>query len=84
MGVWATELELSNHLISIYNLLAMVYAFSRMPVPRRTTMHKSELIGALAKEKGLSRSKAEEVIDLFFDEMTNALANGERALWGRL
>lgn len=41
-------------------------------------MHKSELIGALAKEKGLSRSKAKEVIDLFFNEMSSVLVNGER------
>ena len=41
-------------------------------------MHKSELIGALAKEKGLSRSKAKKVIDLFFNEMSSALVNGER------
>ncbi len=41
-------------------------------------MNKSELIEVLAKENGLSKTKAAEVIDLFFDEMTTALARGER------
>jgi integration host factor subunit beta len=47
-------------------------------VLRRPTMNKSDLIDALAKETGLSKTKATTVVDLFFDEMTNALANGER------
>ncbi|MCK4486496.1 MAG: integration host factor subunit beta [Desulfobacterales bacterium] len=41
-------------------------------------MNKSELIEALRKETGLSRTKATEVVDLFFDEMSNALASGDR------
>ena len=41
-------------------------------------MNKSELIEALRKETGLSKSKATEVVDLFFDEMSNALASGDR------
>ena len=68
LGVWATELELSNHLISIYNLLAMVYAFSRTPVPRRITMNKSDLIEPLQQATGLSKTKTEKVVKLFFDE----------------
>jgi integration host factor subunit beta len=41
-------------------------------------MNKAELIGALRKEAGLSRPKAKEVVELFFDEMSNALAAGDR------
>ena len=41
-------------------------------------MNKSELIEALWKETSLSRTKATEVVDLFFDEMSNALASGDR------
>ena len=41
-------------------------------------MNKSELIEALYKETGISRSKANAVVDLFFDEMSNALASGDR------
>ena len=41
-------------------------------------MNKSELIEALRKETSLSRTKAEEVVELFFDEMSNALASGDR------
>ena len=41
-------------------------------------MNKSELIEALRKETSLSRTKATEVVDLFFDEMSNALASGDR------
>jgi len=42
-------------------------------------MNKAELIDALRKETGLSRSKAKEVVELFFDEISNALAKGDRA-----
>ena len=41
-------------------------------------MNKSDLIEALQKETGFTKTKAEKVIKLFFDEMTNALANGDR------
>ncbi len=41
-------------------------------------MNKSDLIETLAKETGLSKTKATIAVDIFFDEMTNALANGER------
>ena len=41
-------------------------------------MNKSQLIEALREETSLSRPKAKEVVQLFFDEMSNALANGDR------
>ena len=41
-------------------------------------MNKSDLIEALRKETGLSNTKAEAVVDMFFDEMSNALARGDR------
>jgi integration host factor subunit beta len=41
-------------------------------------MNKSDLIEALRKETGLSNTKAEAVVDMFFDEMSNALASGDR------
>ncbi len=41
-------------------------------------MKKSELIEALRHETGLTKTKAEEVVELFFDEMSNALASGDR------
>ncbi len=41
-------------------------------------MNKSSLIEALREETGLTRAKADEVIDLFFDEMSKALAMGDR------
>jgi integration host factor subunit beta len=40
-------------------------------------MNKSDLIETLSKETDLSNSKSEQVVDLFFDEMSNALANGD-------
>ena len=42
-------------------------------------MTKSDLINTLRNETGLTRKEAESVVDLFFDEMSNALAKGERA-----
>ncbi|OEU53454.1 MAG: integration host factor subunit beta [Desulfobacterales bacterium C00003060] len=41
-------------------------------------MNKVDLIEVLREETGLSRGKAKEVVELFFDEMSNALANGDR------
>ena len=41
-------------------------------------MNKSDLVEALGKGEDLTRTKAEEVVDLVFSEMTNALAAGDR------
>ena len=41
-------------------------------------MNKADLITALTNETGLTKSEAEVVVNLFFNEMTNALAKGDR------
>ena len=41
-------------------------------------MNKSDLIEALSKSEDLTRTKAEEVANLVFGEMTNALVAGDR------
>lgn len=41
-------------------------------------MNKAELVEALRKDTGLSRVKAEQVVELFFDQMADALARGDR------
>lgn len=41
-------------------------------------MNKLELIQALKDANGLSKSEADAVVNLFFDEMADALAKGER------
>ena len=41
-------------------------------------MNRSDLIEALGKNTGLSKRKAEEVVNRVFDEMTNTLSNGDR------
>ncbi|MBW2204705.1 MAG: HU family DNA-binding protein, partial [Deltaproteobacteria bacterium] len=41
-------------------------------------MNKSDLIEVLSKGEDLTRTKAEEVVDLVFSEMTNALVTGDR------
>ena len=41
-------------------------------------MTKSDLINALNKESNITRPEATTIVNLFFDEMTNALAKGER------
>ncbi|MBU0985631.1 MAG: integration host factor subunit beta [Proteobacteria bacterium] len=41
-------------------------------------MTKSDLIIALTNETDLKKSEAEAVVDLFFDKMSEALANGNR------
>ena len=41
-------------------------------------MTKTQLIDVLRKETGLSSTKSKQVVELFFDEMSNALASGDR------
>ena len=38
-----------------------------------------ELIEALSNEAGFTRSNAKEVVRVFFDELSNALTNNDRA-----
>jgi integration host factor subunit beta len=47
-------------------------------IPAEDNMKKSELVEALRTETGLSKKKAEEVVELFFSEMSDALSRGER------
>ena len=41
-------------------------------------MNKLELVEALKKSNGLSKSESSKVVDLFFNEMSNTLAAGDR------
>jgi integration host factor subunit beta len=41
-------------------------------------MTKSDLINALRKETDLTKPKATQVVELFFDEMSKTLAAGDR------
>jgi integration host factor subunit beta len=41
-------------------------------------MNKIDLIEALKESNGLSRSEARKVVELFFDSMADALAQGDR------
>ncbi len=41
-------------------------------------MNKYDLIETLRKETNLTKTQAGQVVDLFFDEMSNALTNGDR------
>jgi integration host factor subunit beta len=41
-------------------------------------MNKQDLIIVLKDETGLTKSEAKAVVNLFFDEMSNALTNGDR------
>ena len=41
-------------------------------------MNKLDLIIALKNETGLTKSEADTIVNLFFDEMANALAKGDR------
>jgi integration host factor subunit beta len=41
-------------------------------------MNKAELIEAVREESGLTRTKANEVVELFFDQMSQALRHGDR------
>jgi integration host factor subunit beta len=45
---------------------------------RRLDVNKADLIKTLAKENGLSKAQAKKAVELFFSEMTKALAKGDR------
>jgi integration host factor subunit beta len=42
------------------------------------SMNKLDLIEDLKKETGLTKIEAKKIVDLFFDEMSNALAANDR------
>jgi integration host factor subunit beta len=41
-------------------------------------MNKSDLMNLLAEEKGVSLLTAKEIVDMFFDDMTQTLIKGDR------
>jgi integration host factor subunit beta len=41
-------------------------------------MNKLDLIEVFKEEGKLTKSEAKKIVDLFFDEMSNAIANGDR------
>jgi integration host factor subunit beta len=41
-------------------------------------MNKLEIVETLKTEAGLTKNEATVVVNMFFDEMANALANGDR------
>ncbi len=41
-------------------------------------MNKAELIDALREETGLAKGNARQIVEIFFDEITKALANDDR------
>jgi len=41
-------------------------------------MNKSDLVEALSKSEDRTKTRAEEIVDLVFSEMTNALVAGDR------
>ena len=41
-------------------------------------MNKLEIVRVLREKAGLEKAKAMAVVDIFFDEMANALKNGDR------
>jgi len=40
-------------------------------------MNKLELVEALREEAGITKNEAEVVVNMVFDEMSNAMANGD-------
>jgi integration host factor subunit beta len=49
-----------------------------MPLSGGTVMNKSELVEQLAVQKDISNKRAEEIVNLVFASMTEALAEGDR------
>jgi integration host factor subunit beta len=45
---------------------------------KEVDVNKLELVNALKEENGLNKSEAAAIVDMFFDEMSNALTKGDR------
>ena len=45
---------------------------------RRSGVNRAKLIKALREETGITKEKADAVVRMFFNEMSNALAKGDR------
>lgn len=41
-------------------------------------MNKLDLVEALREKEGITKNEAAAIVDLVFDEMSNAMANGDR------
>jgi integration host factor subunit beta len=41
-------------------------------------MNKLDLVEALREKEGITKNEAATIVDLVFDEMSNAMANGDR------
>ncbi len=52
--------------------------YIRTQTEEKEVMNKAQLVESLRKETGLTRVKAEEVVQLFFDQMSDTLAHGDR------
>jgi integration host factor subunit beta len=63
------------HLIDIY--WHSLYDVDLIDI-REEKMNKADLVNALKNENGFTRQQAEKIVDIFFNTMADALANGER------
>jgi integration host factor subunit beta len=45
---------------------------------REEKMNKADLVNALKNQNGFTRQQAEKIVDIFFNTMADALADGER------
>jgi integration host factor subunit beta len=66
------------HLIDIYRLSLYDIDLIGIRQNREENMNKADLVNALKNENGFTRQQAEKIVDIFFNTMADALANGER------
>jgi integration host factor subunit beta len=63
------------HLVDI--LLRCLYDADLIDI-REEKMNKADLVNALKNQNGFTRQQAEKIVDIFFNTMADALADGER------
>jgi integration host factor subunit beta len=54
------------------------YLFPSIDISQEGHMNKADLVEALRKEIELAKNKAKQVVEIFFDEITQALVNSDR------
>ena len=70
-----------EYFFGLEKLASSRYRYILMPIQINTGdkfLHKLELIQTLKEKCNLTKQEADEVIKIFFSEMTDTLANGER------
>jgi integration host factor subunit beta len=76
--VWANISKNSKKFLHLVDIYWQSLYYTDLIDIREENMNKADLVNALKNENGFTRQQAEKIVDIFFNTMADALANGER------